>query len=104
MHDGFIKKYMETGYTKIIDKSRTVMGRSKNGFLIPISICVRQFTLDKGGTSFIGIMKPIPGSEKDNYFLLNNTNTILSFSRGCALLFSTSIEDIAEAGIPITSW
>ncbi|KAI8849644.1 hypothetical protein BC829DRAFT_391289 [Chytridium lagenaria] len=53
-HDIFLQRYLETGLAKVVDRSRQVLGLSKQGYIFPITLCVKHVVDPKGTQSFIG--------------------------------------------------
>jgi two-component system sensor kinase FixL len=57
-HDGYLRKYRETGEKAIIGTGREVIGRRKNGSQFPLDLSVAEW--ERGGeTFFTGIMRDI---------------------------------------------
>jgi len=55
-HDGYMKRYLQTGIPKIVNTSRAVLGKHKNGALFNVELGVTESKV--GDTvSFIGIFK-----------------------------------------------
>lgn len=54
-HDGYIKRYLETGESRIINKGREVEGRRKDGSTFPFWLGVSEFKFD-GHTFFTGVI------------------------------------------------
>ncbi len=57
-HDGYIRRYVETGEDHIIGKTRELSGRRKDGSIFPIELSVSEMRLGKE-TFFIGIVRDI---------------------------------------------
>jgi PAS domain S-box-containing protein len=57
-HDHYVKRYVETGVARIIGRTREVVGRTKDGHLIPIDLRVVPVSLD-GRDCFIGSMRDV---------------------------------------------
>jgi PAS domain S-box-containing protein len=57
MHNGFLKKYLQTGVTSILDVVRTVVARDKLGFLFEVRLYVRQLIDRKGAFLYIYLLK-----------------------------------------------
>ena len=55
-HDGYLQRYNETGKAAIIGVGRQVMGRRKNGTLIPIDLAVSEVKIGER-VLFTGIMR-----------------------------------------------
>src|SRR5262245_60829251 len=54
-HDGYVRRYLETGERKIIGIGRQVMGRRKTGAIFPIHLSVSAFA-SEGHRYFTGIV------------------------------------------------
>jgi signal transduction histidine kinase len=54
-HDGYIKRYRETGDARLVGSSREVFGRRKDGTIFPIDISISA----NGRHGFTGIMRDI---------------------------------------------
>ncbi|KAI8613970.1 hypothetical protein BC830DRAFT_420704 [Chytriomyces sp. MP71] len=68
-HDGFLIKYLETGYAKVIERTRDVLGLHKEGFLIPMSLCVKHVVESNGKQTFVGIIKPSKPSASNGHLI-----------------------------------
>jgi PAS domain S-box-containing protein len=58
LHDGYIRRYLETGEYRIIGKTRELSGIRKNNTLFPMEISVSEMRLGDE-VSFIGIVRDI---------------------------------------------
>lgn len=63
-HQGYLKKYMDTGQAKIIDTSREVEARRKDGSVFPVELMVTEIR-HGGERLFIGFMRDL--SEKRRF-------------------------------------
>jgi len=57
-HDGYLRRYMETGEGTIIGIGREVTGRKKDGTLFPLELAVNRMYSGEN-TKFVGIMRDI---------------------------------------------
>ncbi|WP_375206409.1 two-component system sensor histidine kinase NtrB [Hyphococcus sp.] len=57
LHDGYIRRYIETGKAQIIGRARPVMARRKNGETFPAVLHVSEF--DEGARIFVGFVEDI---------------------------------------------
>ncbi|MBI4990308.1 MAG: PAS domain S-box protein [Rhodocyclales bacterium] len=57
-HDGYLKRYIDTGVAHIIGAGREVEGLHKDGHLIPLNLAVSEFTI-RGERLFIGTLRDI---------------------------------------------
>ncbi|KAI9337574.1 hypothetical protein BDR26DRAFT_980806 [Obelidium mucronatum] len=70
-HDGYLHKYLDTGFAKIIDRSRQVLGLHKEGHLLPMILCVKHAVDQQGKQSFIGVIKPAKASATAGFIIFN---------------------------------
>ncbi|KAJ3075174.1 Nitrogen permease reactivator protein [Podochytrium sp. JEL0797] len=75
MHDGLLKKYLDTGAARVIDAFQTVMGIHKQGHLLPIVLCVKHNKNTDGTRAFAGFIKALPPSATSGY-LIFDANTL----------------------------
>jgi len=57
-HDGYIRRYLETGERRIIGIGREVTGRRKDGSLFPMDLAISDVVID-GAHIFTGIVRDI---------------------------------------------
>jgi len=57
-HDGYLKRYRDTGVKEIIGKGREVTGQRKDGSVFPLDLSVAEWQRD-GDTFFTGVMRDI---------------------------------------------
>lgn len=57
-HDGYIRRYLETGHKRIIGIGREVTGRRKNGEVFPIDLAVSEVP-SEGELLFTGLVRDI---------------------------------------------
>jgi len=57
-HDQYLENYRYTGYAKIIGTGREVLGRRKDGYLVPIELSVSE-TNTEGGVIYTGILRDV---------------------------------------------
>jgi PAS domain S-box-containing protein len=58
-HDGYLRRYLETGEAQIIGKGREVTGRRKDGTEFPALLAVSEGTPEGGPRFFTGILRDI---------------------------------------------
>ncbi len=68
-HDDYLKNYLKTGKSKIIDIGREAIGRRKNGTTFPIYLAVSELRL-KQKRKFIGIITDITERKKTEQILI----------------------------------
>src|SRR3569832_882827 len=57
-HDGYLRRYHDTGVKAIIGSGREVIGRRKDGTVIPLDLSVAEWERE-GRTFFTGVMRDI---------------------------------------------
>ncbi|KAI8808177.1 hypothetical protein BJ742DRAFT_894224 [Cladochytrium replicatum] len=82
-HDSFLNNYLETGISKFIDKQRHVLGLHRNGFLVMISLAIKQVSTDLG-TTFMAFVKLLPKSSGEEYIIADENLRMLHQTQGCA--------------------
>ncbi len=58
-HDGYVKKYLETGEKKIIGIGRESVGQRSDGSVFPIDLSVGEAQLSDGSRLFTGIIRDL---------------------------------------------
>ncbi|KAI9202120.1 uncharacterized protein BJ171DRAFT_601256 [Polychytrium aggregatum] len=94
-HDDLLKKYIQTGYAKVIDRKRMVIGLNANGHLVPLTICVRHINDADGNIAFLGIIKDAPSnpSKCQELLVLNSNLEIRHVTAGIINIFGIWDED-----------
>lgn len=82
IHDLLIKRYLETGYQKFIDQSRKVVGLHKTGYLIALSLLLRQVSDESGSTAFFGVIRRCSEVPNEHYMVLSENLELLHISSG----------------------
>lgn len=54
MHDMWMRRFLTSGSSTIIDQTRCVLGLDGEGYLFPMVLCVRQTPPSDGPPAFIG--------------------------------------------------
>jgi PAS domain S-box-containing protein len=62
LHDGFLKKYHETGAKSLIGNVRTLVGKAKDGTLFPVEISLGE--TDQEDCRYLSIFRPVVEEEK----------------------------------------
>ncbi|HLO64363.1 MAG TPA: ATP-binding protein, partial [Azonexus sp.] len=63
-HDAFVERYLHTGEARIIGIGREVMGRHKDGHLVPLELTISEYAV-RGERYFIGTLRDI--SERNRF-------------------------------------
>ena len=58
-HDGYLRRYRETGERRIIGIGREVAGRKKDGSGFPLYLSVGEWVDDDGSRLFVGVLRDI---------------------------------------------
>lgn len=101
-HDSYLTAYEETGKAKIIGLGREVIGRRKDGSLLPIDLSIAEWTVD-GQNHYTGIMRDITSrKEREAHVRLvmrelsHRTKNALAVVQAMAWQTSQSSETMAE--------
>lgn len=62
-HDRYIKRYLETGETRIIGHKRRMLALHKNGMALPVALSIGEFA-QHGERLFVGFMEDITAEEE----------------------------------------
>jgi PAS domain S-box-containing protein len=62
-HDGYIRRYLETGVSRVIGKGREVLGQRADGTTIPLRVSLGTATF-RGEPVFVAIMHDLTDSKK----------------------------------------
>ncbi|KAI9218891.1 hypothetical protein BC828DRAFT_407184 [Blastocladiella britannica] len=90
-HDEFMRLYLETGFSKIVERTRKVLAMHRNGYLIPVALAVKQVSRNKS-TAFLGVIKPI--QHDDDIIILDENEIITSFTEGITKYFNVMPREI----------
>ncbi|KAI9326870.1 hypothetical protein BDR26DRAFT_940900 [Obelidium mucronatum] len=87
IHDVLVSRYVETGFAKVIDRVRQVLGLNGDGYLFVFILCVKHIVDPEGKQSFVGVVKPGPSRPNAGNVIMNDGFTILHASENvCRLL------------------
>ncbi|KAJ3158353.1 hypothetical protein HDU86_002818 [Geranomyces michiganensis] len=89
VHDDVLRNYLDTGYAKVIDRPRQVFGLHSSGYLIRISLLVKQMPEEGGRQNFLGITNQVPQNPHEEYLIVSFEGTVLHFTKGITQLFGT---------------
>ena len=105
LHDGYIRRYLQTGEARIIGIGREVMGERKDGTSFPVSLSIGEFRLEQG-RFFAGIVRDVTVQKRaeDRQALLmaeidHRAKNLLATMRSMILLSgreATSVDDYAS--------
>jgi two-component system CheB/CheR fusion protein len=62
-HNGYVARYVRTGVSRIVGKSREVVGRRKDGTTFPMELAVGEYH-DGTRRNFVGIVRDISGRKR----------------------------------------
>ncbi|KAJ3038903.1 hypothetical protein HDV00_012825 [Rhizophlyctis rosea] len=105
-HDDLLKRYLDTGFAKVIDRPRQVLSVHSTGYIMTTSLLVKQITSEGGRISFMGIMSRILEGPDEEFIITNENLHVLHITRGCTELFGEVPEDIQRGlrKIPLGDW
>ncbi|KAI8587328.1 hypothetical protein BDZ88DRAFT_480019 [Geranomyces variabilis] len=98
VHDEVLRAYLDTGYAKVIDRPRQVFGLHSSGYLMMMSLLVKQMPEEGGRQSFLGICSPAAEKPNEEYTIVDAELTVLHFTRRITRLFGTLPEWRREPG------
>ncbi|KAJ3115121.1 hypothetical protein HK098_007048 [Nowakowskiella sp. JEL0407] len=92
-HDLFLKRYLDTGFAKVIDRQRKVLVLLKTGYILMANLCVKQVTSTNGEIHFIGAVRKNvhAGEDEDgieNFLIIDHDCNILHFTEDCSRMFN----------------
>ena len=85
-HAGFIKKYYESGITKLINKNITLFMMHREGYIIPACILIKYHPFITNGVEFIGLLRPL--KNYCNYLVVEEDGTVDSFTQEIGILLN----------------
>eukprot|EP01135_Chromosphaera_perkinsii_P010817 Nk52_evm12s2241 gene=Nk52_evmTU12s2241 len=104
LHDSFLRQYLETGASKILESRRSVLALDKYGFLIPVELQIEELISKQMLPYFVGAIK-LQDSEPAEYVMISNSGMVTDISRGIAELFTLPNDSIVLAHpFPVTDW
>lgn len=100
-HDGYIARYLQTGEARIIGSTRRVMGRRKDGTLVPHELAIGEAT-GAGERVFTGFMRDLTEQEATAAHLKELQAELIHVSRVSAMgaMASTLAHELNQ---PITA-
>ncbi|KNC99141.1 PAS domain S-box protein [Spizellomyces punctatus DAOM BR117] len=99
VHDDLLKRYLDTGYAKVIDRPRQVLGINAAGYLFSVTLLVKQITSSEGKISFLGIMSKARTRPGDEFMILDSSFGILHATEPLS-----DILGHVDQGTPVGSW
>ncbi|TPX34725.1 hypothetical protein SmJEL517_g02736 [Synchytrium microbalum] len=94
-HDMFLTRYLDTGYAKVIDRSRKVLGLDRSGYLKPMALCVKQ---EVAGTTnmFIGVIRSVPEKAGHEFIILDDQLNLKHMTIGFAFKYGLKTRELAD--------
>lgn len=89
-HASYMANFLKSGVAKVVDKTRVVTGKRKDGKLLTLKLSLSMLRLEEGGRpKFIGMLQPVPRAtikiKTDNKcnitFASQNSSKLLGYSR-----------------------
>ncbi|KAJ3247693.1 hypothetical protein HDU78_003499 [Chytriomyces hyalinus] len=90
-HDTFVARYLETGFAKIIDRPRQILGLTSSKHLVSVILCVKHVVDTEGKQSFVGIVKPSRQHQFSGFVILEETFQILHATQNLAEFFGADL-------------
>ncbi|KAJ3380509.1 hypothetical protein HDU84_005771 [Entophlyctis sp. JEL0112] len=103
-HDGFIRKYLNTGSSKIVDRSRQVLGLHKDGYLLPIILHLKHSVSAAGKQSFVGIVKPDSESPGSGYMIFTGELRLKHATRNLCEIFNLFLSGRHGGDVSLLQW
>ncbi|KAJ3032442.1 hypothetical protein HK097_005245, partial [Rhizophlyctis rosea] len=104
-HDDLLKRYLDTGYAKVIDRPRQVLSVHSTGYIMTTSLLVKQLTSPDGKISFMGIMTRILEKPDEEFIITDENLFVLHITRGITELFGEVPEDLRNGRkVALGSW
>ncbi|KAI8815631.1 uncharacterized protein EV422DRAFT_350210 [Fimicolochytrium jonesii] len=103
IHDQLLQRYLDTGYAKVIDRPRQVLGLHSSGYIMPVSLLVKQVIGEGGSQTFLGVLNQVPQRSDEDFIITDEKLNIYHFSRGCTALFQRMPEsrELREAAVAL---
>ncbi|KAJ3354708.1 hypothetical protein GGF32_002387 [Allomyces javanicus] len=101
-HDEYLLRYLETGFSKIVERTRKVLCVTKQGYLLPVMLMVKQVAQKNRSTGFLGVMRVLPPTAED-YILMNGREEVTGFSPGITQWFGVTPPPRVLTGATSTS-
>ena len=115
-HDGYIRRYLETGVKRLIGKRREVSARCKDGSSIWLDLSVSEIVLDGGQRGFMAVMHDVTARAleqqrlgaskaqlkaalemaKAGYWELDIANDRFTFNDSFYKIFGTSVDQVGS--------
>lgn len=83
-HDGYLRRYLETGEKKVIGIGREASGKKKDSSLFPIDLAVSEMKIGRR-QMFTGIVRDI--SDRDTSRQINQLKTTLDLTQDAVFMF-----------------
>jgi len=78
LHDGFLRKYLETGFASVLDMTRELLALSKTGYIFKIKLYVREIVNEKGDIILVGVISKV--AENAEFIILDGKGYIFGIS------------------------
>ncbi|KAI9179648.1 hypothetical protein H9P43_004976 [Blastocladiella emersonii ATCC 22665] len=98
-HDAFMRRYLETGFSKIVERTRKVLARQRTGYLIPVMLAVKQVNRNKT-TAFLGVLKPLHSEE--DFIMMDERENTTGFTEGVTKWFQVHPRELEGGNLHIS--
>lgn len=65
VHDGYLERYLKTGVKRVVDTTRIVTAKKRNGTEFPANITVREIQMDGVERTFVGFLRNLTQEIED---------------------------------------
>lgn len=74
-HDGFLRKFLDTGEQRTLWKERIIFAQNKSGYLVPCSLMTKVIPNLAEGIRIVGFLKELDvDSDEKVFYMLFSTN------------------------------
>ena len=106
-HDGYIKRYLDTGERKVIGIGREVSGLRKDRSIFPLELSVGEWLSQDGARAFVGILRDVTERKhaEDRFrmaveaaptamLMIDQTREVILLNRNTETLFGYDAEEL----------
>jgi PAS domain S-box-containing protein len=96
MHDSFMRRYLTTGESQLVDYTRVVLAKHKAGYVFPMLLAVRESPPSQGAPCFVGLLRPVMTVEQ--HILLDRSLCITAASQSSLAALGIDAAALAMGG------